>query len=303
MGSRMRFLVFRDFSYFIWENILKIKSRREAVIVKDRETGTEGSDTSKPSFRLPFLFPTITEKPPAYNNIKAFRIIERALEDLGNLDKNLSYHSIKHTENVMKTVYDLAVADNLSPRKVELLVVAAAYHDWGYLETSRHNEPIGARKAVWEMIKSGKYFLSGMVEVGRAISATALEKNKDGVLVQNPRTELGKYLCDADLSGFGRPRFFNDSLNVLKEMNGPNISNGADLLNNKDKVLSFLQSTLTMMEAHTYQTPAAKADFDSQKEVNTQRLRDLVSALENNDQVQVNSIFDLMTKTESAEAP
>ncbi len=58
-----------------------------------------------------------------------------------------------------------------------------------------------------------------------------------------------------------------------------------------------------MVEAHTYQTPAAKAAFDSQKEVNTQRLRDLVSALEKNDEKQVSSIFDLMTNTESAEAP
>jgi hypothetical protein len=240
----------------------------------------------------------------ALENIIELTIIQRALYDIAcHLPDNLFYHSIEHTKNVMQTVYDLAVADNLSPRKIEILVVAAAYHDWGYLETSAHNEPIGAKKAVSEMTNIGGYSSTETSEVESAILSTALEKNKDGVLVQNPRTELGKYLCDADLSGFGRPRFFNDSLNVLKERNGPNISNGADLLNNKDKVLSFLQSTLTMVEAHTYQTPAAKADFDSQKEVNTQRLRDLVSALENNDQVQVNSIFDLMTKTESAEAP
>lgn len=267
--------------------------------MKDRGTSSKDSDASRSPFRLT----TRKENPPAYNNIVAFPIIKRALEDLKNLDPNLSYHSIEHTINVMKTVYDLAVADNLSPRKVELLVVAAAYHDWGYLAKSSDNEPIGARKAVWEMIKSGNYFLSGMVEVGRAISATALEKNKDGVLVQNPKTELGKYLCDADLSGFGKPRFFNDSLNVLKEPNGPNISNGADLLTNKDEVLSFLKSTITMVEAHTYQTPAAKAAFDSQKVVNTQLLRDLVSAVENSDAEQVNSIFNSMTNTESPQTP
>jgi hypothetical protein len=203
----------------------------------------------------------------------------------------------------MKTVYDLAVADNLSPRKVELLVVAAAYHDWGYLEKSSDNEPIGARKAVWEMIKSGNYFLSGVVKVGRAILATALEKNKDGVLVQNPRTELGKYLCDADLSGFGRPGFFNDSLNVFEETKKIKILNGEELLAKKNEVLPFLNFTLSIIKAHTYQTPAAKAAFDSQKEVNTQRLCDLVSALKNNDKDEVNRIFDQMTNTESPQKP
>lgn len=153
------------------------------------------------------------------------------------------------------------------------------------------------------MINIGGYSSAETDEVESAILATALEKNQDGVLVQNPRTELGKYLCDADLSGFGRPRFFNDSLNVLKETKKIKILNGEELLAKKNEVLPFLNFTLSIIKAHTYQTPAAKAAFDSQKEVNTQRLRDLVSALGNNDKVKVNIIFDLMTKTESPQTP
>ena len=233
-----------------------------------------------------------------FEEIRDLPIIQLALDDLKcHLPQNFSYHSIEHTKNVMKTVYDLAVADNLSSRKVELLVVAAAYHDWGYLERSRRNEPIGARKAIWEMIKSGGYSLGEMIGVARAILATALEKNKNDVMVQNPRTELGKYLCDADLSSFGRTSFFLDSLNVLREIGGPNISNGAELLDNNDKVLPFLKSTLTMMKAHQYQTKAAKDAFNEQKETNVKNLSDLVRAVKGNNTEDVSRIFSSMTNT------
>lgn len=232
---------------------------------------------------------------PELDALKKLPIINRAIEDLSSrLPENLHYHSLEHTLNVMESVYKLAVADSLPPRHGELLVIAAAYHDWGYIESSKNNEPIGARKAIFEMMKSGGYSLAEMVAVGRAIMSTAIEKNEDGVMVQNPRMRFGQYLCDADLSGFGKPGFFNDSLNVLGEIFKEEISSVEDLNRNKQKVLPFLNSTLAMMRAHNYQTPAACLAFNQQKKVNIGRLDELIKALNGTEQPKINEAFNLL---------
>jgi hypothetical protein len=144
------------------------------------------------------------------------------------------------------------------------------------------------------MMKSGGYSLAEMVAVGRAIMSTAIEKNEDGVMVQNPRTRFGQYLCDADLSGFGKPGFFNDSLNVLGEIFKEEISSVEDLNRNKQKVLPFLNSTLAMMRAHNYQTPAACLAFNQQKTVNIGRLDELIKALNGTEQPKINEAFNIL---------
>lgn len=222
---------------------------------------------------------------PSFEELKELPLVNRALTDLAEgLPQKLSYHSLQHTLNVMEEVYNLAVHDKLGADDVELLVIAAADHDWGYLERNLDNEPIGARKAVWEMMKSGGYSLPEMFGVGRAILATALERRENGVMVQRPHSELGRYLCDADLTGFGKDRFFQDTLNVLKEVKGKEVNVPEDLSNDSDGAIKgFLRDTLRMIEAHHWQTNAATEMYQDKKAANVENLQGLVDALERND--------------------
>jgi uncharacterized protein len=230
---------------------------------------------------------------PSFDELKELPIVKTALDDLGErLPDNLHYHCLQHTLNVIEEVYGLAVKGNLNPNDVELLVVAAAEHDWGYLERTKNNEPIGAREAVLGMMKSGGYSLPDMIGVGRAILATALEKRDDGVMVQNPRTEFGRYLCDADLSGFGRERFFRDSLNVLNEIMGFPVTDPAELKN--EQVSGFLKGTLRMVEAHHWHTPAAAEMYGEQKAKNVENLKGLVKAIDDSNDREIARLWGLM---------
>ena len=79
------------------------------------------------------------------NYYKAERHIMRLLEK--HLSKQLHYHSIAHTKDVVNAVERLALLENVTDEGLFLLKSAATYHDAGFIEQYDKNEPVGARLA------------------------------------------------------------------------------------------------------------------------------------------------------------
>ena len=71
--------------------------------------------------------------------------VAHPLEILGSqLPKDLLYHAYSHTEDVIAEVVKLASLDALSDREIEILAVAAAWHDVGFIHSRNNNEPLAA---------------------------------------------------------------------------------------------------------------------------------------------------------------
>ena len=135
-------------------------------------------------------------------------IIVKALKKLADgLPSDLHYHSLQHTCDVLHEVVNYAVRDRLADRDIELLAIAAAFHDAGFLVQRFNNESIGAQYAHEAMIESGNYSKYEIETVNRLILDTRMSLTREG-LKQVPSCDLSTYLLDADLSNLGREDFF-----------------------------------------------------------------------------------------------
>ena len=172
------------------------------------------------------------------------------------LHPSLDYHNVGHTLDVLDQVICLADLAQLSERERELLVVAAMYHDAGFLHQKALNEPIGAELAAKAMSTAGGYTRSEIKTVKHMILDTTLLMD-DCAQISN--TDLSPYLLDADLSNLGRQCFWEQTEAVASE---------AGIAFN-----DFLPISLGLMHRHSWQSDAGDQLYEQQKQRNITDLK------------------------------
>ncbi len=189
-------------------------------------------------------------------------VVRRTLELLKEkLPRELYYHSAPHTDDVLSETLRFALTDKLSPRETELLAIAAACHDVGFITRPVMNEPLGAEHARVEMTKAGGYTEEEIALVERMILDTALVETAVGPK-QIPSANLSRYLLDADLSNFGRDDFFDKGELQRKEL-------GVD-----QEI--FRKNSFALLNAHRWLTNAAMKLRQNKKEQNLGLLKSMV---------------------------
>lgn len=178
------------------------------------------------------------------------------------LDTKLVYHSYFHTIDVIDQAIKLGSNAQLCDRDLEIITVAALYHDAGFLKQHHDNEPIGAAMAESAMRVVGDYSNSEIGLVSQMILDTKLIMHE---CAQNSNTRLSPYLLDADLSNLGRTVFWRQTEAVAAEI-GINF----------DK---FMPITRGLMERHNWQSDSARKLYGEQKEKNVKELEMAISAL------------------------
>lgn len=141
------------------------------------------------------------------NYYKAERHIMQLLER--HLSKDLYYHSIDHTKDVVKAVERIALLENVTDEGLFLLKSAATYHDAGFIEQYEKNEPIGARLADEILPKYG-YTEKHINTIKELIYVT--------MIPHKPKNQLEEIICDADLDYLGRDDFHEISDKLKKEL-------------------------------------------------------------------------------------
>ena len=143
-------------------------------------------------------------------HIKLKAIQEEILAQLEtSLPKNLYYHNLKHTLNVLYIVENLARKEKVSEEEMLLLKCAALFHDAGFIVSYDNNEEIGAKMAA-QTLRKYKFSQEQIDTVERLIKATQMPPK--------PKDLLEKILCDADLDYLGRPDFIPISQNLFREL-------------------------------------------------------------------------------------
>jgi|LauGreDrversion4_2_1035121.scaffolds.fasta_scaffold16166_5 predicted metal-dependent HD superfamily phosphohydrolase len=189
-------------------------------------------------------------------------IVQETLELLArDLPDSLLYHALSHTEDVLDEALRFGSIDRLNPRELELLAIAAACHDVGFISTTSSNEPLGAAFARERMEGTGGYSTEEIELVERMILDTALIITEDAPR-QSPSTKLSGYLLDADLSNLGRDDFFEKCELLRNELGEDN-----DL---------FGKKTLALLTAHQWHTAAARALRQERKELNIRTLQSMI---------------------------
>ena len=125
------------------------------------------------------------------------------------LPKDRTYHSLEHTLDVFASVVDIAEKEGVTGEGLELLKIAALYHDVGFTEKDLDHENVGCRIAR-ESLPGFGFSPEQVEKVCGMIQATRIP--------QAPRNKLARILCDADLDYLGRADFDQIGRDLFNEM-------------------------------------------------------------------------------------
>lgn len=126
-----------------------------------------------------------------------------------NLPPYLTYHNVAHTKSVIEKATTIGKEENLSDPDLELLKIAALFHDIGYIVQSNNHEEIGC-----EMVRNnlGKYGINNrdIEKICGMIMATKIP--------QTPNNLLEKIMADADLEYLGTAAYPTISNGLYQEI-------------------------------------------------------------------------------------
>ncbi len=180
--------------------------------------------------------------------MKYIRAIEYVISELKeNLPVHLTYHSLHHTLSVMELTKQIGLKEGVEGDDMELLMVASAYHDCGFLNGMDNHEELGC-EVVARILPDFGFDKSEIKIIQGMIMATRLP--------QTPKTFLEKIICDADLGYIGGNKYFEIVSGLEKEL----LANGIPLT--KD---SWLDMQINFLKTQHFFTAYAVETFDENK--------------------------------------
>lgn len=124
------------------------------------------------------------------------------------LDSRYAYHGLRHTQDVIEQCVQIGQALGCSEEEIDLLKVAALFHDLGFLAVRKGHEEESAK--MFKASADGFLALNFIEIISSCILATTMP--------QNPKNKLEQIICDADLDYLGREDFPVISQDLFNEM-------------------------------------------------------------------------------------
>ena len=168
-----------------------------------------------------------------------------------NLPLKTVYHSESHTFQVVNAAIEIGLSQNLSEEDLENVLLAAWFHDTGYIEGSKDHED-RSMVILDKYLTERNYSKERIAKVKVLIKATKMP--------QKPQDKLEEIICDADLSHLGRGSFMKESklLRLEREqLDGEFVSD-----------LDWLVGTEKFLSQHQYFTDYAFENWNAQKTLN-----------------------------------
>jgi uncharacterized protein len=125
-----------------------------------------------------------------------------------NLSKNLHYHDLGHTNDVLHAAELIGADEKLSEQDFFLLKVAILYHDSGFMVAYKQHEEESCKQARADLPGFGLNAEEIEIICGM-IMATKIP--------QKPKTQLEKIIADADLEYLGTDSFDKISDSLFEE--------------------------------------------------------------------------------------
>ncbi len=172
-----------------------------------------------------------------------------------NMPKKYVYHDLEHTQNVVRSCGELGEKYFLGEKDMELLLVAAWFHDLGYVDGPEDHEERGAEKAA-EFLREKGLGEEDIDKVKACIRATKMP--------QSPVDIMGKIICDSDLNHLGKNSYWERCDKVRQELTLA-----------KNVVMpegDWIDFELRFLEAHNYHTDIAQASWGEQKKDHIKQL-------------------------------
>lgn len=120
----------------------------------------------------------------------------------------LPFHNLEHTEEVVQNVGFITTAMDCNFRDVDLLTVAAWFHDTGFSETYQNHEEV-SQELARQFLKGLAVDKASIQQICNCIEATRMP--------QHPTNTLAEILCDADIFHISNLHFYYRKLLLRRE--------------------------------------------------------------------------------------
>ena len=157
-----------------------------------------------------------------------------------HFSETICYHNIDHTLEVVEAVQIIAEKCQIDDRQLEIVLVAAWFHDTGYYMGCENHEKASAEIAQNYLRKKelNEDFINA---VSKCILSTKVP--------QNPQSLLEKIICDADLFHLATDKFFEKSELLWKEFSYTDQDMTPE---------TWLNQSRQFVESHRYHTEYGK---------------------------------------------
>ena len=175
------------------------------------------------------------------------------------LPKNLLFHNFHHTINVIRGVKEISKHMNLSSPEKEIVLLAAWFHDSGYIVKYIGHE-VESQKLAKNWLESQGYPSERTKLVLGCIGATKMPQNPNGLLQE--------VICDADLYHLSLEEYCQIQFQLKEEIN---------LV--FDKVYtdeSWMDENLSFIQNHKYFTSYGKEVLEMRKQENYGKCQQLM---------------------------
>lgn len=162
--------------------------------------------------------------------------------------------------DVMEATERIARAEGLSEKSLNLLLVASAFHDSGFLFDHREHEVKGCEIARDVLPNFG--FPEDQIEaICKMIMATKVP--------QSPHDRLSEILCDADLDYLGRDDFEPIANTLFLELQELGIVSNIETWN---------RIQLKFLSQHQYHTDYGKSHRQGPKQAHLEKIKSIVES-------------------------
>lgn len=195
-------------------------------------------------------------------NLASTSIVSAAAEYVRNLFRTTSkpslfFHNYQHTESVVKACTDMAYHYELGEEDRTALIIAAWFHDTGYLSRPANDHEQGSVELVQSFIE--KY------EIPAEIGMKIISCIKATRMPQQPVTLIEKIICDADLFHLGLETYSEQSKALRQEVN----AESGEIYGKEE----WAAKNIRFLEAHHYFTDFSVQKLEAVKQNNLKKLR------------------------------
>lgn len=188
-------------------------------------------------------------------------VLQKAAKHVYNLfhehsDGNSLYHNYNHTHEVVEQAEEIAHGMKLSKSDIEIVMIAAWFHDTGYLHSPKDHEERSAEIAA-EFLRKQKYPEEKIDKVVGCIRATKVP--------QRPHNVLEQVMCDADLLHLGKKDCIEKGEMLRMEIE----STIGEVISEKD----WIKRSIEFFTQHHYHTTYAIKEYNERRNQNLIKLR------------------------------
>lgn len=173
----------------------------------------------------------------------------------GKLPNDMSFHTVMHTQEVVNAAIEIAGESHFSPKQLEVVTLAAWFHDCGYTNTHNNHEDT-SKTIASDFLSKYNYQEEDIKQVLACIEATRLP--------QNPKSAEEEVLADADLYHFTKPDYPKYEQRLREECK--------TFFGKTYTDLEWAEINYTLLKNHNFYTDYGKNVLQQFKEVNIKRL-------------------------------